>query len=276
MRSLVVVEEIRMIFHTKLLQSSISQLLEYNKLEMFLEGKLHSIVSDRMLILCYRKVNINPKYRVLMFLPCTVHVSHSTWYRSQYVQDLHDLWPRTQRNAAHVDETPSCKPDELSSTVVEEGDHRVKHSWWKGRAEHHNSRMPTASGASLALVPVRTELFIGHWRHNEGIRIESGCDLERMALRLRFFEFEQMAFHTAGLSTETCCKFFFWQSCSKVAHKQLNTLIGPLGSSGFLRASRPCLPGSTGVQAFWASGASGPPTLLALCPLSELEITSKN
>ena len=38
MRSLVVVEEIRMIFHTKLLQSSISQLLEYNKLEVFLGG----------------------------------------------------------------------------------------------------------------------------------------------------------------------------------------------------------------------------------------------
>ena len=28
-----------------------------------------------------RKVNINPKYRVLMPLPCTVHVSRSTWYR---------------------------------------------------------------------------------------------------------------------------------------------------------------------------------------------------
>ena len=38
MRSLVVVEEIRMIFQTKLLQSSISQRLEYNKLEVFLEG----------------------------------------------------------------------------------------------------------------------------------------------------------------------------------------------------------------------------------------------
>ena len=38
MRSLVVVEETCMISHTKLLQSSISQLLEYNKLEVFLEG----------------------------------------------------------------------------------------------------------------------------------------------------------------------------------------------------------------------------------------------
>ena len=37
MRSLVVVEEIRMIFHIRLLQFSISQLLEYNKLEVFLE-----------------------------------------------------------------------------------------------------------------------------------------------------------------------------------------------------------------------------------------------
>ena len=37
MRSLVVVEEISMIFHTELLQSSIFQLLECNKLEEFLE-----------------------------------------------------------------------------------------------------------------------------------------------------------------------------------------------------------------------------------------------
>ena len=37
MRSLVVDEETCMISHTKLLQSSISQLLEYNKLEVFLE-----------------------------------------------------------------------------------------------------------------------------------------------------------------------------------------------------------------------------------------------
>ena len=38
MRSLVVVEETCMISHIRLLQSSISQLLEYNKLEVFLEG----------------------------------------------------------------------------------------------------------------------------------------------------------------------------------------------------------------------------------------------
>ena len=38
MISLVVVEEINMIFQTKLFQSSISQHLEYNKLEVFLEG----------------------------------------------------------------------------------------------------------------------------------------------------------------------------------------------------------------------------------------------
>ena len=28
-----------------------------------------------------RKINIDPKYRVLMPLPCTVHVSRETWYR---------------------------------------------------------------------------------------------------------------------------------------------------------------------------------------------------
>ena len=38
MRSLVVVAETCMISHFRLLQSSISQLLEYNKLEVFLEG----------------------------------------------------------------------------------------------------------------------------------------------------------------------------------------------------------------------------------------------
>ena len=38
MRSLVVVEDIYLISHTRLLQSSISQLLEYNKLEVFLGG----------------------------------------------------------------------------------------------------------------------------------------------------------------------------------------------------------------------------------------------
>ena len=49
MRSCVVVEEISMISDTKLL-SSISQILEYNKLEVFHEGQLHSIVSYSMLI----------------------------------------------------------------------------------------------------------------------------------------------------------------------------------------------------------------------------------
>ena len=37
MRSLVVVEETSVVFHTKLLQSSIFQILECNKLEVFLE-----------------------------------------------------------------------------------------------------------------------------------------------------------------------------------------------------------------------------------------------
>ena len=70
-----------MISHTRFLQSSISQLLEYNKLEVFLEGSMHSIVSDRTSNPLNRKININPIYRVLMFRPCTVHVSRSTWYR---------------------------------------------------------------------------------------------------------------------------------------------------------------------------------------------------
>ena len=50
-RSLVVVQETRMVFHTRLLQISIFQLLESNKQKVSLEKKLHSIVFDGMLIL---------------------------------------------------------------------------------------------------------------------------------------------------------------------------------------------------------------------------------
>ena len=50
-RSLVVVEVTCMLFHVGLLQFSVWQLLEYNKLEVFLEGWLQSIESDRMSIL---------------------------------------------------------------------------------------------------------------------------------------------------------------------------------------------------------------------------------
>ena len=62
--------------HIRLLQSSISQLLEYNKLEVFLDGRLHSIESDRN-VNPFRiaRININPIHRVLVPLPCTVHVS---------------------------------------------------------------------------------------------------------------------------------------------------------------------------------------------------------
>ena len=39
-----------------------------------------------------RKININPKYRVLMFHPSIVEVLCSTWFTwSQSLQDLHDL-----------------------------------------------------------------------------------------------------------------------------------------------------------------------------------------
>ena len=55
MRSLVVVEETSMIFHIRLLQSSISQFLDYNELEVSPERKLHSIEFDRMLILLWSK-----------------------------------------------------------------------------------------------------------------------------------------------------------------------------------------------------------------------------
>ena len=50
-----------MISHTRLLQFSISQLLECNKLEVFLEGQLHSIEFDRMLILFESQDKHQPK-----------------------------------------------------------------------------------------------------------------------------------------------------------------------------------------------------------------------
>ena len=50
-----------MISHFELLQYSISQLLEYNKLEVFLEGSSHSIESDRMSILFESQDPYQPK-----------------------------------------------------------------------------------------------------------------------------------------------------------------------------------------------------------------------
>ena len=61
-----------MISHIELLQSSISQLLEYNK---SWKCSLKDDCIRSSLIECQsllnRKININPKYRVLMFLPST-------------------------------------------------------------------------------------------------------------------------------------------------------------------------------------------------------------
>ena len=50
-----------MFFFSRLLQSSISQLLKYNKLEVFLGGQLYSIVFDRMSILFASKGQNQPK-----------------------------------------------------------------------------------------------------------------------------------------------------------------------------------------------------------------------
>ena len=69
-----------MMFHTKLLQSSISQLLACNKLEVFLEDDCNRSRLIECQSLLNRKMKINPEYRVLMFLPSTVHVLCSTWF----------------------------------------------------------------------------------------------------------------------------------------------------------------------------------------------------
>ena len=63
-----------MISQTELLQFKFLQFLE-NK-----DGGIRSSLIECQSLL-NRKININPKYRVLMFLPCTVHVFRSTWYR---------------------------------------------------------------------------------------------------------------------------------------------------------------------------------------------------
>ena len=81
-----------MIFHTKLLQSSISQLLEYNKLEVFLEGQLHSIVSDRMLIPLQSQGRYQPKIpRLDVSSMHCANIVLDVVQRSQYVQGLCDF-----------------------------------------------------------------------------------------------------------------------------------------------------------------------------------------
>ena len=70
-----------MISHIRLLQSSISQLLEYNKLEVFLEGRLHSIESDRMLILFELQDYYQPKIPRLDVSSKHCASICSTWYR---------------------------------------------------------------------------------------------------------------------------------------------------------------------------------------------------
>ena len=81
MRSLVVVEETCMISHTKLLQSSISQLLVYNKLEVFLEGWLHSIEFDRMSILFDEwLISTQNTAAWCFFFPSTMQVLCTTWF----------------------------------------------------------------------------------------------------------------------------------------------------------------------------------------------------
>ena len=81
MRSLVVVEEKRMIFIQNF--SSLHSHNFWNTISWKCSLKDNCIRS--CLIECHplfdRKINIDPEYCVLMFLPCAVHVSRSTWYR---------------------------------------------------------------------------------------------------------------------------------------------------------------------------------------------------
>ena len=69
-----------MISHIRLLQSLISQLFG---IQISWKCSLKDDCIRSSLIECQsllnRKININPKYRVLMFLPGTVQVLFSTW-----------------------------------------------------------------------------------------------------------------------------------------------------------------------------------------------------
>ena len=74
-----VVEEISMVFHTKLLQSS-HNFWKTISWKCSLEDNCNRVLYNvNSFFNC--KVNINPNYRVLMFLPCTVRVSRSAWCR---------------------------------------------------------------------------------------------------------------------------------------------------------------------------------------------------
>ena len=80
-----------MISLIRLLQSSISQLLEYNKLEVFLEGYLHSIEFDRMSILFESQDQYQPKPRLDVSFKHCASIVLDVVQRSQYVQDLDAL-----------------------------------------------------------------------------------------------------------------------------------------------------------------------------------------
>ena len=75
--------------HTRLLQFSISQLLEHNKLEVFLGD---SIESDRMSILFQSQDQYQPKIpRLDVSSMRYASIVLDVVQRSQSVQDLHDL-----------------------------------------------------------------------------------------------------------------------------------------------------------------------------------------
>ena len=137
MRSLVVVEETCMISHIRLPQSSISQLLEYNKPEVFPEGRLHSIESDRICqSFLNRKINVNPKYSVLMFPPSTVQVLCMTWFievnlcrilmpfvsgiNRQKIYCLSFAWILTSRYQSIVDDRMKIKSTSNVVNMLEE------------------------------------------------------------------------------------------------------------------------------------------------------------
>ena len=105
-----------MISHTQLLQSSISQLLEYNKLEVFLEGYLHSIVFGRMSILFESQDQYQPRIPRLdaPSMHCA-HIALDVVQRSQYVQDLDVLclWDQQARRILFV----SCLNPDLEVSI---------------------------------------------------------------------------------------------------------------------------------------------------------------
>ena len=107
-------------FSFKTAPVSILTTLEYNELEVFLEGWLHSIESDRMLIPLWSQDQYQPRIRRLdvSSMRCA-SIVHDVVHSSQFVQDLCALclWDQQAKRILSV----SCLNSDLQVSI---------HCWW--------------------------------------------------------------------------------------------------------------------------------------------------